>query len=75
MRIDVRNKKHQAFAKDFRVFDADTEKEIRNVVWADVGKGEYGQHRTDQAGKLVLNAYRDEIILDTKKGNIELRCR
>lgn len=75
MKIDVRNKRHVQTAIGLRVFNSDTGEEIRRVVWADVAKGEYGQHRTDETGKLVLNTDRTETIVDVKKGNIELRCR
>jgi hypothetical protein len=73
VRIDIRNKKHVGFAVGFKAYDG--EREIKDVVWADVGKGEYGQTRRTSAGKLAINSAGDGIIIDTKRGNIELRCR
>ena len=75
MKIDVRNKKYRHFIKELRCFNADTGQEIRAVVWADVAKGVYGLHRKDSSGNFILNAARDAIIVDTKRGNIELRSR
>ncbi len=75
MRIDIRKKKHAGYAKDFKVFDSDTGKEISKVVWADVAKGEYGQIRTNPDGSIFHISGMTELEVLTRKGNIELRSR
>jgi len=61
-------------AKQYRVFDKDTGKEITKIIWADDERGRFRRYRTDKKGNFVLNKKRDgiETILHTGR-NIELR--
>ena len=44
-------------------YDAETGKEIRNVVWADDEAGEYGAYETDEDGDIIL--INGKLVLET----------
>ena len=63
-----------AEAKNYRLFNKDSGKEISLVVMADDVRGRFRQYKTDKKGNFLFNKRRGEVrtILHTGR-NIELR--
>ena len=55
----------------FFVWDLDTNKILRHVLWANDETGEYAQYTFDKEGEIVYT--KNEIDLTIKKGNIKLK--
>ena len=59
-------------AKQYRVFDKDTGKEITNVIWADDERGRFRRYWTNKKGLCVRKGNKIKTVLHTGR-NIELR--
>ena len=57
----------------FYLWDLDTDKIIRRVLWADDEKGEYCQFVVDENFEIIYNEETGEPLLEMKCGNIKLK--
>ena len=65
-------KTHPWKAAMFYLWDLDTNKIIRRVLWTDDEKGEYVQYVVDEFDEIIYDE-NDEPFLEIKKGNIKLK--
>jgi len=57
----------------FEVWDLDTDKIIRHVLWADDETREYVQYVVDEFDEIIYDKEIDEPLLEMKCGNIKLK--
>ena len=57
------------------LWDLDTNKILRRVLWADDEKGEYCQYAVDKNNELIYNEKTGKPFLKIKYGNIKLKLK